>query len=142
MPRRTLFVLLLLAAGGATAQAAYKWTDAKGTVHYSESAPPAGTRYSRVTLSGSVQPAQAPTPAADAAGDASAAATPAAPATMQDTPENRAKLCGSLKANLDALRSAGPVVMEQGGKPTTLDDAQRKQQLDSAQSQYSQYCGQ
>ena len=55
MLRRALFVLSLLAAGGASAQA-YKWTDAQGTVHYSESAPPQGTKYSRVTLSGSVLP--------------------------------------------------------------------------------------
>ena len=59
---------------------------------------------------------------------------------VADTPENRAKLCVSLKSNLAALQGSGPVVMQQDGKPTALDDAQRKQQASSAQNQYNQYC--
>lgn len=139
MFRRPLFVLLLLAAGSVSAQA-YKWVDAHGTVHYSEAAPPQGTKYSRITLTGSVEPVAAPAgesanPAAYAPRTDAAAAKP-----MQDTPENRAKLCASLKTNLDALRGAGPVVMEMNGQSTALDAAQRKQQLDTAQAQYAQYC--
>ncbi|HEU4670019.1 MAG TPA: DUF4124 domain-containing protein [Dyella sp.] len=140
MFRRPLFVLLLLAAGGVSAQA-YKWVDAHGTVHYSEAAPPPGTKYSRITLSGSVEPV-APS-VADSASPATDAAQPqAADANkpMRDTPENRAKLCASLKTNLDALRGSGPVVMEVNGQSTALDAAQRKQQLDTAQAQYAQYC--
>jgi hypothetical protein len=139
MFRRPLFVLLLLAAGSVSAQA-YKWVDAHGTVHYSEAAPPQGTKYSRITLTGSVEPVATPAgesanPAADAPRTNAAAAKP-----MQDTPENRAKLCTSLKTNLDALRGAGPVVMEMNGQSTALNAAQRKQQLDTAQAQYAQYC--
>ena len=138
MLRPALFALLLLAAGTAGAQA-YKWTDAQGTVHYSESAPPAGTKYSRVTLSGSVEPIAAPAPAAEpGTNEGQMNAQPAAP--MEDTPENRSKLCASLKSNLDTLRGSGPVVMEQGSQPKALSDAERKQQLDAAQAQYTQYC--
>lgn len=138
MLRPALFALLLLAAGGADAQA-YKWTDAQGTVHYSESAPPAGTKYSRVTLSGSVEPIAAPAPATEpGANEEQMNAQPAKP--MEDTPENRSKLCASLKSNLDTLRGSGPVVMEQGGQPKALNDAERKQQLDAAQAQYNQFC--
>jgi hypothetical protein len=59
---------------------------------------------------------------------------------VADTPENRSKMCESLKANLAALQGSGPVVMQQDGKATALDTAQRKQQLDAAQGQYNQYC--
>ncbi len=137
MFRRPLFVVLLLAAGGVSAQA-YKWVDAHGTVHYSESAPPLGTKYSRITLTGSVEPAAADETAAAPADLPKPAAEPTAP--MQDTPENRAKLCASLRTNLAALRGAGPVAMELNGQYTTLSAAQRKQQLDAAEAQYAQYC--
>ncbi|HEX5305862.1 MAG TPA: DUF4124 domain-containing protein [Dyella sp.] len=138
MLRPALFALLLLAAGAADAQA-YKWTDAHGTVHYSESAPPAGTKYSRVTLSGSAAPNAAPAPVAEAGTNTDQMnAEPAKP--MEDTPENRSKLCASLQSNLDTLKGSGPVVMEQAGQPKALNDAERKQQLDTAQAQYAQYC--
>ena len=138
MLRPALFALLLLATGSAGAQA-YKWTDASGTVHYSESAPPAGTKYSRVTLSGSVEPIAAPpAPAAEPGSETAANNEP--PKPMEDTPENRSKLCASLKSNLDTLKGSGPVVMEQAGQPKALNDAERKQQLDAAQAQYTQYC--
>ena len=138
MRRPALFALLLLAAGSAGAQA-YKWTDASGTVHYSESAPPAGTKYSRVTLSGSVEPIAAPpAPAAEPGSEAAANNEPAKP--MEAPPANRSKLCASLQSNLDTLKGSGPVVMEQAGQPKALNDAERKQQLDAAQAQYTQYC--
>ena len=137
MFRRPLFVLLLLAAGGVSAQA-YKWVDAHGTVHYSESAPPPGTRYSRITLTGSVEPVAAPADE-EASGDAPKEDAGAS-APMRDTPENRARLCASLKTNLTALRGTGPVVMELNGQSTALNAAQRKQQLDAAQAQFAQYC--
>ncbi len=138
MRRPALLALLLLATGSAGAQA-YKWTDAQSTVHYSESAPPAGTKYSRVTLSGSVEPVAAPAPATEpGTNEGQMNAQPAQP--MEDTPENRSKLCASLKSNLDTLRGSGPVVMEQDGQPKALNDAERKQQLDAAQAQYAQYC--
>ena len=51
-------------------------------------------------------------------------------------------MCVSLNANLAARQGGGPVVMQQGGKNVALDDAQRKQQIASAQAQYDQYCQQ
>jgi len=41
--RTALFIALLLAATGAAAQI-YRWVDEKGTVHYSNSAPPQGVK--------------------------------------------------------------------------------------------------
>ena len=139
MHRSLIAVALLLLAPLATAQV-YKWTDAGGTVHYSEAPPAQGTKFSKVTTTGTVQPlaAPAPAPAEGSGGSTEPTAAPAQP--LADTPENRSKLCTSLKANLAALQGSGPFVMQQDGKTIALDDAQRKQQVSAAQGQYDQYC--
>lgn len=136
MHRSLIAVALLLLPPLAIAQA-YKWTDASGTVHYSETPPAQGTHYKTVRTTGTVE---APVPMAPAANheDSEAAPEPAKP--VADTPENRTKLCTSLKTNLAALQGSGPVVMKQNGKDTALDADQRKQQVTTAQSQYAQYC--
>ena len=141
MPRSLIVVALLLIAPLAAAQQIYKWTDAKGTVHYSQSAPPQGTKFQQVKLAGGVESSDAPAaqPAADST-PAPADTPAAAPAPVADTPANRAKLCTTLKANLDALQGSGPVVMQENGKPAVLGDAQRKQQTAAANAQYQQFC--
>lgn len=142
MSRSLIVVALLLVAPLAAAQQIYKWTDAKGTVHYSQSAPPEGTRFQQVKLASGVESSDdtpAPQPAADST--PAPADNPApAPAPMADTPANRAKMCATLKSNLATLQGSGPVVMQEGGKPALLNDAQRQQQVSTANAQYQQYC--
>jgi hypothetical protein len=138
MHRSLIAVALLMMAPLAAAQV-YKWTDASGTVHYSQAPPVKGTNYKTVHTTGTVEPRQAPAPAVADKGDAAAQPAPGNK-PMADTPENRSKMCSSLKTNLAALQGSGPVVMQQGDKTTALDGDQRKQQLASAQSQYNQYC--
>jgi hypothetical protein len=137
MHRSLIAVALLLLAPLANAQV-YKWTDASGTVHYSESPPVEGTKFNKVKTNGSVEPLVAPAPTAS--GEPINATPAAPPAPVADTPENRHTLCESLKSNLAALQGSGPVVMQQDGKPTALNDSQRKEQAGSAQAQYQQYC--
>lgn len=136
--RHLPFALVLLLLAPAVAAQVYKWTDPQGTVHYSEIPPPQGTAYKRITTTGSEQPV-APSPIRDT--DAPASETAAA-APIEDTPENRAKLCSSLKTNLDLLKGKGAVVMEQEGKPVALNDEQRSQQITLAEKQYQQFCSQ
>jgi hypothetical protein len=138
MHRSLIAVALLLLAPLAVAQV-YKWTDTSGTVHYSEAPPAQGTKYEKVTTTGTVEPLAAPA-SSEAAESREAPAEPAKP--VADTPENRSKMCASLKSNLTALQGNGPVVMQQDGKSVALDDAQRKQQIASAQAQYDQFCQQ
>jgi len=146
MPRSLIAVALLLLAPLAAAQQIYKWTDAQGTVHYSQSPPPQGTKYKQITLAGVTESSDAGTdaPATPADGNNTPDDAPSAPAApsapMADTPANRAKLCATLKSNLAALQGSGPVVMQQNGKPSVLDAVQRKQQVDTANAQYQQYC--
>lgn len=141
MHRSLIAVALLLLAPLATAQV-YKWTDASGIVHYSQDAPPQGTKFSKVTTTGTVQPLAAPAASPQPNTEGETEGSREKPATQAaDTPENRTKLCDSLKSNLATLQGSGPVVvMQQDGKPSALDDAQRKQQIGSAQGQYNQYC--
>jgi len=139
--RRPLIALALLLLAPLVSAQAYKWTDAHGTVHYSESPPPAGTKYSRVSLSGTEQPAAQPA-ATEESAKPSGDAPPATASTVADTPENRAKLCATVKTNLDTLKSSGPVVMQQDGQQKVMGADQRKQQIDAAQAQYQQYCAQ
>ncbi len=140
MHRSLIAVALFLLAPMATAQV-YTWTDASGTVHYSEAPPSKGTPYNKVTTTGTVAPRVAPAPTPPADNDKGAASTkPADSRPVADTPDNRNKLCGTLKTNLATLQGSGPVVMQQGDKANALDADQRKQQLDSTQSQYDQYC--
>lgn len=140
MRRTILVVALLLLAPLASAQV-YKWTDAKGTVHYSQSPPPQGTTFKKIHTSGSASPlaASAPEASSESAGGSMEPSTQASQ-PVADTPENRTKLCASLKSNLATLQGSGPVVMEQGGQPRALNDAERAQQVKTAQSQYQQYC--
>ena len=136
MHRLLIAVALLLLAPLATAQV-YKWTDASGTVHYSQDAPPQGTKYKQVTTTGTVvAPAAASTANTASASQPASAATP----TTAGATENSSKYCVTLKANLTALQGGGPVVMQQDGKATALDDDQRKQQASTTQTQYNQYC--
>jgi hypothetical protein len=145
MRRLSIALALLMVAPLACAQV-YKWTDAHGTIHYSESPPPTGTKYSQVSVNtGASAPAGSDTtPAATSGSNGSASSsqsTNSAPqGPVEDTPENRAKLCSSLKTNIGALQGSGPVVMNNGGQQQLLNADQRKQQLDASQSQYSQYC--
>ena len=140
MHRLLIAVTLMLLAPLATAQV-YKWTDAHGTVHYSEAPPAQGTKYNKVTTTGTVEPLSKPVARAHTEdSSASLTAPKPAPKTVADTPANRKSLCDSLQSNLATLQSSSPVVMEKDGKPSALDAAQRKQQVDTAQSQYNQYC--
>ncbi len=139
--RRLLIATALLLAAPLVAAQAYKWTDDKGTVHYSDAPPPQGTKYNKVTTTGTVEPLATPAPSTPTEGTSETKpAPPQSSLPMVDTPENRAKLCASLKSNLEALKSAGPIVMQQNGQQKLLDADQRQQQQASSQAQYQQYC--
>ncbi|WP_243041824.1 DUF4124 domain-containing protein [Dyella sedimenti] len=139
--RRLLIATTLLLAAPLVAAQAYKWTDANGTVHYADTPPPQGTKYNKVTTTGTVEPLAAPATSTANTEGAAAAPKPSQPAApVADTPENRAKLCSTLKNNLDVLKGSGPVVMEQDGQQKVMDANQRQQQQTSAQAQYQQFC--
>jgi hypothetical protein len=142
--RRPLTALALLLLAPLAMGQAYKWTDASGTVHYSDNPPPQGTQYKRITTSGSAEPLAAQGKRSSEGGSE----TPAGGSRPQqqpqkpvaDTPENRTKLCGTLKSNLELLHGKQAVITQEGGQQKLLDDSQRQQQQAMAEAQYKQFC--
>ncbi|MBB3227317.1 hypothetical protein FHW69_001940 [Luteibacter sp. Sphag1AF] len=141
--RRYLIVALLASvATMAQAQSAtsfYKWKDAQGVTHYTDSPPPGGTKVEKVHTSGAtastqpstegVSPEPKPEPAKGTSGPTA------------DTPENRGKLCETLKSNLEVLGKDQPVSADDGkGGSVQLDTAARQRQMETAQAQYTLYC--
>lgn len=146
MQRLPLAIVLLMLAPLAFAQI-YSWTDAGGTVHYSESPPEAGVHYKQISLAGTsttpagTSPAAATaTTAADAGAGTTTTATTAPPAPTADTPDNRARMCATLTANLAQLRGSAPLVVNKDGVDVVLPNNQRQAQLSSTETQYQRYC--
>jgi len=136
--RRSIVVLILLSFAPLLCAQIYKWKDASGTVHYSETPPPTGTKFNKVNIVGS----DVSTPDASASASASTTPAPASTASTTDTPANRNKLCNDLQHNLSELKGSAPLNVDDGkGHVVGMDANRRKQELTSAQSQYSQYCG-
>ncbi len=137
--RRPLLALVLLSFAPLLCAQVYKWKDASGTMHYSETPPPTGTKYSRVSMSGLTDPSgpsqAAPAPAATAAQPAQAAANSQADAASTQ------KACSDLQHNMSQLQGSGAVSTDDGkGHTTAMSPAQRQQELAKEQSQYQQYC--
>jgi hypothetical protein len=137
-----LLLLLLLALPLAAAAQVYTWTDAGGTPHYSDSPPPPGVHDQIVKpLLGARQPEPAAAATPDPGSDDTANATPTATTRIDDTPDNRAKLCATLTSNVAVLEGKQPVLVAgTDGKPQVLSDSRRAQELAKAQAQLKQYC--
>ena len=138
--RTVLLVLAMLAPCLAVAaNQVYRWKDANGVVHFADAPPPDGIKYKIVNLKTGVS--RDPAAPAKAASAAATPATPPAdngPKIVQDTPENRAKLCQQLADNIETLQSSQVLTMGDSGTTMTAD--QRAQQLARAQAQQRQYC--
>jgi hypothetical protein len=133
--------LLVLVAGHAAAQSVYKWTDAQGTVHYTDQPPPSGSKATTVKLrggsevsSGTMPPAQS----APAAAGTSASSSPLARAEASA----RAANCERAKENLTTLASGALLVDSTDPstakrlQPYQVEDAKR-----AAQGEVTTYCG-
>ena len=136
---------LACAAGLANAQQIYKWKDASGVTHFSQSPPASGTHFTKMHLSGEPEVTSNPTPSAPADDSAPESSAPqraaATGGTQADTPANRAELCKQLASNVTLLQGKQPVVTGgANGKQEVMDDSARKQQLSTARAQQAQYC--
>jgi hypothetical protein len=134
-------------AGFASAQQIYKWKDANGVTHFSQTPPPSsGTRYTKMHLAGEPDVSSNPPPASDNGGntepgDGGAQQTAPASSSQPDTASNRAALCKQLDSNISLLQSKQPVVTGGGsGKQEVMSDNAREAQLATARAQQAQYC--
>lgn len=134
----------------ASAQQIYKWKDAKGVTHFSQTPPAVGKTYTKMNLEGQPAVSSNPPPAsADTESEqpttteAANTPAPASTATQPDTASNRAKLCTQLNSNIKLLQGKQPVVTKgANGKQQVMSDNAREQQLATAQAQKAQYCAQ
>lgn len=149
MRRLSLVCLIVLLLGPAMAfadQHIYQWTDANGTTHYSDSPPPDGVKYKNMqAIADSVSPASASSSAKVAAtAAATGPATPtsaAKPKRVEDTPDNRKKMCTKLSSNMQLLQGSAPVLIgDTKGQQQSLSKDQRAKALAKTQVQYDQYC--
>lgn len=139
---RPLIVAALLMLPVLASAQVYKWTDAGGTVHFSQAPPPQGVKFDKIKTNvnaASLNNAATNTPPA-ASTEPASQPSESQPKTVPDTADNRKTLCASLKANLATLQASAPVVVQQDGNQAVLDAAQRKQQAATAQSRYDEYC--
>ncbi|WIG54269.1 MAG: hypothetical protein OJF61_000055 [Rhodanobacteraceae bacterium] len=133
-------------AGFAGAQQIYKWKDANGVTHFSQTPPSSGTHYSKMKLTSEPDISSNPAPAAatsssePGSSDAPRQSAPAS-STQPDTASNRATLCKQLSSNISLLQSKQPVVTGGAdGKQQVMSDNAREAQLATARAQQAQYC--
>ena len=133
-------------AGFASAQQIYRWKDAGGVTHFSQTPPSTGTPFTKMHLTNAPDVSSNPPPASGAADNTepdTSAPRQTAPAssTQPDTASNRAELCKQLGSNIGLLQSKQPVVTGgDNGKQTVMSDNAREAQLATARAQQAQYC--
>jgi uncharacterized protein DUF4124 len=143
---RRQWVLVALLGGFAAAQAtdAYKWVDANGVMHYSDTAPPPETKSELVHLRGTGTTAAAPAAIEDDTADNGESRKPAGAAqnTVASAVVTAEKRCADARANLEVLQRKGPVGFDTGSKdtPRVFDDNERQRQISSAQTIIATYC--
>lgn len=133
-------------AGFASAQQIYRWKDANGVTHFSQTPPSSGTHFTKMHLTGEPDVSSNPPPASGSADNTEPSAnapqqTAPASSTQPDTASNRAELCKQLSSNISLLQSKQPVVTGGGnGKQEVMSDNAREAQLATARAQQAQYC--
>ncbi|HKZ11145.1 MAG TPA: DUF4124 domain-containing protein [Rhodanobacteraceae bacterium] len=131
-------------AGFASAQQIYKWKDASGVIHFSQTPPANGTHYTKMQLANQPDVSSGTSASSNTQSERAPETPVARPAasggTQPDTPSNRAELCKQLSSNVALLQGKQPVVTDgNDGKQVMSDDA-REQQLATARAQQVQYC--
>jgi len=129
---------LLACANAMAAEPVYKWKDAKGQSHYSQS-PPQGQKYETITPAGDSTPSPSPP------GTYTSQSAPAAPEKPTPPHPNlamRLKNCETARSNVAALTNnpTAPIDTKGTGQPAPVTPEVRAAELDRAKQQVSQYC--
>jgi hypothetical protein len=129
---------LLACASAMAADPVYKWKDAKGQSHYSQS-PPQGQKYETITPAGNTiaEPSAPGTYTSQ-----SATNSPATPTKPSPNLAMRLKNCDTARSNVAALTNnpTAPIDAKGTGKPVQVTAEQRAAELDRAKQQVSQFC--
>ncbi|MBL8296996.1 MAG: DUF4124 domain-containing protein [Rhodanobacteraceae bacterium] len=123
------------ATAGHSADKVYKWKDASGAVHFSDSPPPKGTEFDNVKIvNQSTAITQTDAAAAPAAADAQATASKPAGDTS-----NEAR-CSSAQQRVALLSSSLPLTVQREGKIVDMSAADRAAELNIAKATVDSLC--
>ena len=140
---RTFMLIALAACAWVAAHAAdtYKWVDANGVVHFSDTQPAPELKAEKVHVASKPAPAAADDQKSVDAAKSAADGKPA-PNSLVDAVQAAEGRCQKARSNLELLQSKAPVGLDtQGnGKPEPLDDAARQRQIASAQTMIATNC--
>lgn len=117
----------------------YRWVDAKGVPHYSDSPPPDDAMSAREITVRNAPPAAAPV--SEGEGEATAAAAPAA-TSASAIAASRLQFCERAKENLKTLQESGDVMqdLDGDGVKDLLNADQRDAERKRAQNAIAFYC--
>ncbi|MCD9005808.1 DUF4124 domain-containing protein [Luteimonas sp. XNQY3] len=124
--RRTFVtaLALLIAAAPLAASEVYSWKDARGVTHYSQTPPPAGTRFEVRNVHGNA-----------------ASSTPVTPAATTANAGSGNTQCELARTNVAALRGEGAVQqLGADGTPRELAGSERADQLALSEAAVRAYC--
>ena len=142
---RILFLCACLAAPLALAQQMYKWVDDKGVTHYSESAPPEGTKGVAKVEVKTTTPDKPPVDNwrehEQQAKEARTKQAIAEEARRQQEERGRAGKCSAAQRRADSLKNRGRIYsLNEKGERVYLEDKERAAQLEDANQEIASYC--
>jgi hypothetical protein len=144
--KRWLWILPLVCLPHLAVAGVYRWVDAQGQVHYSDSPPPAGAKGSRTV---ETPPATTPAPAKSwhdkelefRQRRAAEAEAQAKKAQEEEAARQKRANCESARKNLQILESGSRVVTTNAqGEREFLDDAARQKAIDEARKAVDTWC--
>jgi hypothetical protein len=137
-----MFPLLLAVCALAQAGDYYKWTDAQGTVHYSQTPPPDRASKSVYVSDGAPVMPLAGTGGTPATPEQKAKAQANQAAVQKANTQAVAGNCATAQQNISTLQGRRPVVKGDGdpAQAHALDPQAREQALADAQKQAATYC--
>ncbi len=133
-------VALVFAVATCHAQTFYKWKDASGATHYSDSPPATGSATKvavRAGVSAEAGKIDRPAPAASAPAPASPS-----PELLEAEARYQKQSCEAARRDVAAVQS-GAMLVDNGdpSQAKRLDESQRQDALAAAQDRVKQYCG-
>ncbi|UXI69248.1 DUF4124 domain-containing protein [Tahibacter amnicola] len=123
----------LLALGAMSAAQAgdkvYKWKDAAGITHFTDTPPPKGTEFDNIRIVGQSTPVATDT-----------ASTPGTPATPENAADEKTQRCKQARDKVALLSSPVALTIQREGKTVPLEGAERDTQLKIATATADTYC--
>lgn len=136
-----LLLIAALVAGSAQAGDYYKWTDAQGTVHYSQMRPlDHASTVVRVGDGAPVVPLPAMSNAPSATPEPKAGAQASQTALQKANAQTLSSNCAIAQKNIASLQGHGMVVASGDPKAHALDPDARAQALTDARKEAATYC--